>query len=359
MDKKRMIPPRRADITDAHNGNDMSEIAGYRVLITGSNGFIGCHVGTLARRAGAEVIGVDLPETSVPAEKIRASLGGEKIETDEVKHLDTEKLKNILADFGPDMIIHLAGSTCRDNSPEAWAKLTEANLTPTASVIAAAAQTPETSRPAVVMPGSQMEYGLAPMPWTEKQITMPANPYGASKLAATELLQAAIRAGILRGCVTRLALVFGPGQAPVMIIPEVIGKALKNIEVRITEGRQRRRFVFVEDVAKFLLTIGARLVSGRDVPPLINAPACEPVSIAELAKELLAILGNPVELKIGALPQRKNEQMNAWPDTTLADSENLIPVTPLKEGLTQTAAWYRNNMWFIASMSLTERYGLQ
>ena len=139
-----------------------------------------------------------------------------------------------------------------------------------------------------------------------------------------------------------------------MIIPELIGKALRNINFRMTKGQQRRCFVFVGDVARFLLKIGTHLASGGNVPLLVNAPACRPISIVELARRLMAVLGNPVELQVGTLSQRKNELMEAWPDSALAESMNLITLTPLEKGLAATAAWYRENEWFTASMPLEE-----
>ena len=84
--------------------------------------------------------------------------------------------------------------------------------------------------------------------------------------------------------------------------------------------------------------------------PLLNAPACEPVRLVDMARQLMDLLGTPVELRVGAIPYRKNEQMDAWPDSTLADGMNLIAVTPLEQGLARTVAWYRENPWFVSAM---------
>jgi nucleoside-diphosphate-sugar epimerase len=330
---------------------NLTEITGHRVLITGVNGFIGCHAATVAKRAGAEAAGVDLEHTTIRGERIRKSLGGGDVRVYEVKKLTASKLGKILDDFKADLILHLGGTTNRSNEPEAWEVCTERNALLTASVITAVADRPEASRPVLVMAGSQMEYGLAPMPWKENQAAMPVNPYGASKLAAAELLRAAIRCRVLKGCVARLAIVFGPGQPATMIIPELICKGLKKLDVSMTEGKQQRRFVFVADAAKFLLTIGVLLKSGKDLPPLINAPASEPLPIIKIARDVMTALGNPVKLRVGALPERENEIAQAWPDSSLADRLNLISLTPLENSLAMTAAWYRKNEWFFDSMS--------
>ena len=352
MDEENMIASSRMPSSNSISTRGMPKIAGRRILITGVNGFIGCHVAAIAGRLGAEIVGVDLVRTTARAERIRSSLGSEKLKIHEAQHLNMHELTNILVNFNADVIVHLAGTTNREYVPEAWAESTEGNALLTASVISAISEKPESSRPVLIMAGSQMEYGLAPMPWTEKQTAMPTNPYGAGKSAATELIRAATRSNVIRGCVVRFALVFGPGQLPTMIIPEVICKALKNIDVRLTEGRQQRRFLFVEDAAIFLLMVANLLSSGEDTPSLINAPACEPLSIVETARSVMTFLPNSVELRVGALANRPSELMRAWPDSSLADSMNLISLTPMGKGLALTVAWYMQNQWFVDSMSL-------
>ena len=327
----------------------VSAVAGQRILVTGGNGFLGCHAAVAARQSGADVLVVDLPGTTVWAERIRASLGGKGVAAREVSQLDAQALRDLLTGFCPQVVLHLAGVTRRDATPEALAQCAAGNVDVTVAVLAAMTDLPDGLRPALVMPGSQMEYGLAPMPWTERQAGMPANPYGASKLAATELVLTAVRTRQARACVARLALVFGPAQAPTMIVPELIIKALRGMAFRMTSGEQRRRFVRAADVARCLLELGGRLAAGKHVPPLVNALACEPIRVVDLAQRLAACIGDKVVLQVGALPQRGGELPEAWPDTALAESLGLPAVAPLDEALAATVAWYRANPWFTES----------
>jgi nucleoside-diphosphate-sugar epimerase len=124
---------------------------------------------------------------------------------------------------------------------------------------------------------------------------------------------------------------------------EIIDKALREIDVATTEGRQRRKFLYAGDAARVLLTLGSRLLAEEETPSLLNAPASEPVAIVDLARALMATLGNPVELLVGALPQRKDERMEAWPDTSLAESLGLGLDWPIPKALTETVAWYEAN----------------
>jgi UDP-glucose 4-epimerase len=330
----------------------LPKITGRRILITGVNGFIGCHVAAIAVRSEAKVVGIDLKHTTARAEKIRASLGCEKFKIYEVDDLTTQELSNILSEFSADAIIHLAGSTRRENTAEAWVESVKGNVLLTAAVISAVHAKDESSRPVLVMAGSQMEYGLAPMPWTEDQPAMPNNPYGSSKVAAAELIRAAVRSKVLKASVVRFPLVFGPGQSSVMIIPELICKALKGVPFNMTEGLQQRRFLFVADAAVFLLSVADSLCNSEKTPSLINAPASKPFSIIDVVQLLKAFLPKSADLRVGGLPPRPGEVTQAWPDSSLAESMNLISLTPMEESLSLTAAWYTQNQWFFDSIPL-------
>jgi nucleoside-diphosphate-sugar epimerase len=317
------------------------------VLITGANGFLGCHLAVAARQAGAIVHGLDLPGTTARAERVRASLGAPALAVRELDRYDLASLGAAVANCRADIVVHLAGSTRRDTSPAAWVQCAEANARLTATLVGALTELAAARRPVLVMPGTQMEYGLAPMPWTEDRLAMPTCPYGATKLAATGFVLTAVRRGDLRGAVTRLAIAFGRGQQPNMLVPELLTKALRGEVIAMTHGQQRRRFVPAEDVADHLVRLGLALAAGESVPPLLNAPAGPPLRVADLARAALAAVGGTAELALGALPVRADEQPDAWPDTGLVDGLQLGTVRNLATALRATADWYRENGWFL------------
>jgi nucleoside-diphosphate-sugar epimerase len=327
--------------------SELHEIQGRRVLVTGVNGFLGCHLAVRLQKAGADLVGIDIHGGAERARAVRASMGGREIQLLEV---DPDPIQidwhSLLEEMRPDAVFHLAGATDRKTDPPAWVRCVRANTLMTAELLDAVVQRPLDSRPVFVMPGSQMEYGVAPMPWTEDRAAQPVNPYGVSKLAATELVQGAVRNALAKACVLRLPLVYGPGQAPVMIIPELIVKALRKQPFQMTSGQQKRRFLFAPDAAALLLLLVLRLLRGEELPPILNAPASEPIAVADLARKIHEILGKPVDLQIGALPTRQNERMEAWPDTALAESLGIASLIPMQKALEATVAWYRTNDWF-------------
>jgi nucleoside-diphosphate-sugar epimerase len=132
-----------------------------------------------------------------------------------------------------------------------------------------------------------------------------------------------------------------------MFIPELIGKALAGRPFEMTEGRQRRRFTHVRDAVDFLLDYGRALRAGEELPPLLNAPACGPISMREVAEKLAALIGRGARLEVGALPMRDSEVLDQWPDDSLALELGFSCETGLDEGLAGTVAWYRDNGWFL------------
>ena len=326
--------------------NDLSALSGKRLLISGINGFLGAHVGVTGVGIGAQVLGVDLPGGSARGKRIRHSLGSDDVLIMEENLSNRTAWRGILEETQPDVVLHLAGVTSRDFTCRDWATSIDANVLTTSSLVEAILALPQGSRPAVAYPGSQMEYGIATMPWTEDTRCRPSSPYGASKLAAAELLLVAERSSVCRACVARFPILFGPAQPATMFIPELITKALAGMNFPMTEGRQRRRFLYVADAATFLLALAARFVNEESLPPLLNMPASEPTSMRDVARATVDCLDRPVELEVGALPSRGHMSPDAWPDDTQARSLGFSCHTSLERGLRQTIRWYQSNPWF-------------
>src|SRR5262249_60897775 len=83
-----------------------------------------------------------------------------------------------------------------------------------------------------------------------------------------------------------------PGQTPDRIIPEIIVRALRRQELKMTQGHQTREFNFVEDIAKgFVLAATAPAdVEGQ----ILNLGCGEEVSMRHVAQTILDLMGNPI-----------------------------------------------------------------
>ena len=65
----------------------------------------------------------------------------------------------------------------------------------------------------------------------------------------------------------------------------------------------------------------------------------------DVATMILDIMGNPIEPKFGALPERPTEIMRMYCDSTKARERlGWAPKHTLREGLAKTIEWYRHEL---------------
>lgn len=328
------------------SGTSVPPLGGTACLLAGIHGFLGANLALAARRAGAGLLGVDRPGAAKRGERVRASLGVPGVRVLPADLTSPAEWSRAIREARPALLFHLAGSTGRGFTEQERAGAIAGNVDTTSALLQALAALPPGERPAVLYPGSQMEYGLAPPPWTERADCRPANPYAQAKLRSTGMLLDAALEGSLRVCVARFPVVYGPGQPPTMFVPELISAALSGAPFRMTRGLQRRRLVHAADAAGFLLDLAAGLLEGRNPPALLNAPCCDPVSMREVAERIVRIVDRPVRLEIGAIPEREGELLDAWPDDGTARGLGYSCRVPLDEGLRRTVEWYEANAWF-------------
>src|SRR3954453_14565847 len=131
---------------------------------------------------------------------------------------------------------------------------------------------------------------------------------------------------------------YGPAQTPDRIIPEIIVRALRGQELKMTKGFQTREFNYVEDIAEgFVLAATAPDVEGE----VLNLGCGEEASMRTVAETILNLMGNPIEPQFGALPERPTEIHRMFSDSTKARAAlGWEPRHSLAEGLEKTIAFY-------------------
>jgi GDP-4-dehydro-6-deoxy-D-mannose reductase len=150
-----------------------------RILVTGAGGFLGRHF--CEYLAGQPVEVHTLSRTRLPG------LPNHTAAPD-----DSAALARVLAEVKPDGVLHLAGTTAGG-----FSGCLRVNTLYAAALIDALQSAGLSDRPLLLV-GSAAEIGpLSPdeLPATEDAPTRPASPYGASKLAQTDLGLAAARGG--------------------------------------------------------------------------------------------------------------------------------------------------------------------
>ncbi len=325
-----------------HGANTAIGTFGSPIAVAGGLGFVGSHVVAEAHSRGHAVVVLARDPRRRDLLESTGVLDAEIVACD-ISNAD--QLVESTMRIRPSIIINAAGSICRHREESTWSGCIAANVGTTAALIKAVMTHNQPYRPLVISLGSQAEYGAARPPWTEATLPEPTSPYGAAKAAATTLLCAATRADEFNATTLRLPLVFGPGQQPNMLVPTVICDSLLGRTTETTGGEQTRRFAYVRDIASDILDLAEHAQTGR-IDPVINVSGYPPMTVAEMLREVRDRSTWPVNLKIGALPYRSKELLDAWADTSIADSMTSRDRTPLASAMHETTGWYRDNPWF-------------
>jgi len=298
----------------------MNPLSQVRVLVTGATGFLGSALCSLLLSDGCEVHGLCRPG--------RAPLGT-GVTRWEYPLDDADALSRLIGLAHPDTIFHMAGFTSATRELSAVIPSFEANLVSTVHLLTAAANT---GCRRIVLAGS-LEQPQAPD-------ATPSSPYAASKFAATAYAQMFSQLFRMPVTVARIHMVYGPGQRDLKkLIPYTILSLLQGPPPQFTSGTRKVDWVFVDDVARGLIELSrAEGVDGTVVDLGTGVAA----SVREVVETIATLMESRMPLTFGDIPERQDEQIRV---ADVARTEALLgwkPSIGLRDGLTQTIAYYRN-----------------
>ncbi len=330
MADQREIEPPASDVRDS--------FAGQRVFVTGASGFIGSHLGSELGRLGAEVHALVRPGTTRTRVAPRAA--AQEWPGDIT---DIATVRAAVNGARPDIVYHLAADTGVRRLGEGWAGLERSirvNLEGTLVVLRACLDASHPVR-AFVRTGGLEEYGDGPIPYREDQRERPISPYSASQVAATHYAQMLQHGTATEIVSVRPALVYGPGQSSDFFIPNLIAHCLRHADFEMSEGRQRRDLLYVDDVVAALVAAGTREGLRGEV---INVGHGVAHAMVDVAREIVALTGSTGALHIGAVPVRARDIEHLVADVSRAKEVlGWTPKVALTEGLRRTIDWYRQS----------------
>lgn len=253
---------------------------------------------------------------------------------------DSGAMESVVERSDPEIVFHLGAYTHVGKSWDRVDECIQTNIHGTSSLLQALAARGRFSR--FVYTSTSEVYGDIPSPFREDAAVDPVSPYSVSKYAGERFCRMLWRGREWPIVVVRPFNAYGPAQSPDRVIPEIIVKALRHERLLMTEGRQTREFNYVQDLVDgFLLAASVEGIEGE----VFNIGGGEEVSMRDLAKTILDIMGNPIAAELGALPNRPTEIWTMCSDVTKARERLGLPESrSLREGLEETIAWYAQEL---------------
>lgn len=342
-----------------------------KLLVTGGAGFIGSAVVRLAVARGHEVINLDAMTYAANAANVTSVAGSNLYTFAEADIRNRPRLDQILDEYRPDAIMHLAAESHVDRSIDGPADFIETNVTGTFNLLEAArAYWTKVGRPAGFrfhhistdeVFGTLGETGR----FTEDTPYAPNSPYSASKAASDHLVRAWHETYGLPVVLTNCSNNYGPYHFPEKLIPVVILNALAGKPIPVYgAGLNVRDWLYVEDHADALLCV---LEKGR-VGRSYNIGGENEARNIDLVRMICALLdemhpkGAPHDRLITFVADRPGHDARYAIDPTRIRTElGWRPSVTLEEGLRRTVRWYLDNeAWWrplLARQGVGQRLG--
>jgi UDP-glucuronate 4-epimerase len=330
-----------------------------KIFITGTAGFIGFHLARRLLSEGHEVAGFDgmTPYYDVSLKRRRHEMlqRSNGFGATEGMLEDREALEGAIADFAPEIIVHLAAQAGVRYSFENPQSYVSSNLAGSFHVLEAARKAKP--RHLVFASTSSVYGGNQRMPFAEIDRTdFPLSLYAATKKACEAMSHSyAHLHGVPTTCV-RFFTVYGPWGRPDMALFKFAMAMQRGEAIEVYgHGRMSRDFTYIDDLVEAITRLldavpdpGKPVVAPGIVDSLspvapwraVNVAGGRPVELTAYIEALEQAMGMP---SIRTLLPDQPGDVNA----TLADPRLLEaltgyrPATPVETGVKAFVDWYR------------------
>jgi len=311
-----------------------------KVLVTGSDGFIGSHLVEKLVDEGA-VVRAFVCYNSLNSWGWLEALPPERLDSIEVFAGDIRDQGRVHAALqGMDAVFHLAaliGIPYSYHSPESYVST---NVTGTLNVLLSARAH---GLERVLVTSTSEVYGSARyVPIDEAHPLSPQSPYSATKIAADGLAESFHRSFGLPVVIARPFNAYGPRQSARAVIPTIISQLLNGAEVRLGSLHPRRDFNYVEDIARGMIALAE---CDKAIGMTVNIGSGREISMQELAEGLINIVrpGARIMTETGRERPAKSEVERLLCDNSLIKKlTGWSPSIELEEGLQKTIGWMRD-----------------
>lgn len=314
-----------------------------KILVTGSNGFIGSHLVESLLEEGYEVKAFVLYNSfntwgwldTLPKEK------RDQIEIFQGDIRDPHGVKEAMK--GVDAVFHLAALIAIPFSYYSPDTYVDTNIKGTLNVLQAAR---DLGTERVLVTSTSEVYGTAQyVPIDELHPFQGQSPYSATKIGADRLAESFYRSFGLPVRIVRPFNTFGPRQSARAVIPTIITQLLVGkLEIKLGSLTPTRDFNYVKDTARGFIEI---YKSGQTIGQEINIATQKEISIGQLAKELIRQINPGARIicdEIRLRPENSEVNRLLGSNQKIRQLTDWEPRYTFEQGLEETIEFLRTNM---------------
>jgi len=286
-------------------------LRGAKVIVTGASGFIGLNLVRVLSGLGAEITVIDRMQ---PAER----LPNVQFEWADLRHLD--KI------YEADYLIHLAAITNAGFAEKYPLDTFEVNVLGTVNLL-----NHVKINKRVLFPSTALVYKASNTPISEEAETDLSSVYALSKNVGEQVVKFHCQRMGVPHTIVRFFNIFGPGQMPMYIVPQVLSQIRENHRIEIRNGSVMRDLLFVEDCIDAVLKLSVTKTAENSE---FNIGSGHIVSILDVAKAAVEASGLD-DIEITDL----EEYIEFSPTAIMADIDKVqstidwYPKTNLRQGL--------------------------
>ncbi len=314
-----------------------------KILVTGSDGFIGSHLTEELVKQGCEVKAFVYYNSfntwgwldTLPADVMK------NIEVFPGDVRDPNGVKEAMK--GCDAVFHLAALIAIPFSYHSPDTYVDTNIKGTLNVLQAAREL-GTSR--VLVTSTSEVYGTAQyVPIDEKHPYQGQSPYSATKIGADRLAESFYRSFGLPVSIVRPFNTYGPRQSARAVIPTIITQLLAGKkEIKLGSLTPTRDFNYVKDTARGFIEI---YKSDRTIGQEINIATQREISIGELAEELIRQINPGASIVCDEQrlrPEKSEVNRLLGCNAKIKELTGWRPEYTFEQGLAETIEFLRNNL---------------
>jgi UDP-glucose 4-epimerase len=321
--------------------NNLPDLIGQRILITGGLGFIGSNIARTCLELGAQVTVFDSLDPRSGGNLYNVHSIRDHIELCHHDILNFDQVSEHIID--KDIIFNCAASTSHPFSMrEPWIDL-DVNGRGVINLLEAIRRFNRDAK--LIHLGTSTQLGkMQYQPADERHPEFPTDIYSANKSVSEKYVLIYASAYQLRASVVRLSNVFGPRAC--IDSPEFtfnnyfIGLALQGKGITVFgEGNQKRNVIYVEDAVSALILASQTENINRDT---LFAVGDEHYSIAEVAEKTVEYIGSG---RVEFIEWPRNRKSVDFGDAIISNKKikellTWAPEYDLKEGLIKTREYF-------------------